>query len=129
MVRVGCVRTSQKIERRRGATARVAMAAIGILVFSAGCSWVALDSPEAERVRVASPDDVTECLRVGATKARTQPTLGIFDRSDAKVAEELETLARNDAPGLGGDTVVPEGPITLQGVQDFGVFDCSGMSG
>lgn len=129
MVRVGCVRTSRELEIRRGAKARVAMAATGILLLSVGCSWVALDSPEAERVRVASADEVTECRRVGATKARTQPTLGIFDRSDAKVAEELETLARNDAPGLGGDTVVAEGPITLQGVQDFGIFDCSGTSG
>ena len=33
-------------------------------------------------------------------------------------------LARNDAPELGGNTVVAEGPITAEGMQRFGVYAC-----
>ena len=114
--------------RRAAAGKWIAVVLLTLSWSMSGCTWVSIDSPAAERVRVAQPSAVENCRKVGATKARTQPTLGIFDRSNAKVAEELQTMARNDAPGLGGDTVVAEGPISLEGVQDFGIYDCSGSA-
>jgi len=98
------------------------------LMLLSGCTWVAL-APEAEQVRVAGNDAVEGCQRVGTTKARTKTKVGFFARGDEKVAEELRTLARNDAPELGGNTVVADGPVTADGMQRFGVYDCPEGSG
>ena len=94
-----------------------------LLAGPSGCTWVAL-SPAAEGVQVRARDALEGCTRVGTTKARTKARVGIFARSEEKVAEELATLARNDAPDLGGNTVVAEGPVEADGVQRFAVYDC-----
>jgi len=47
---------------------------------------------------------------------------------DADGAEELTTLARNDAPELGGNTVVAEGPVSNEGVQRFAIYNCPVVS-
>ena len=99
--------------------------AVGLGLALGGCTWVPLETA-AEGVRVADASAVTHCERVGSARARTKVRVGIFARNEEKVREELETLARNDAPGLGGDTVVAEGPLGADGVQRFGVYDCSG---
>jgi hypothetical protein len=101
----------------------VSSLAVLIAIAPVGCTWVAL-TPEAESVRVVPPEATAACERVGSTKARTKASVGIFPRSDEKVAEELETLARNDAPELGGNTVVAEGPVDEEGVQRFGIYAC-----
>jgi hypothetical protein len=88
-----------------------------------GCTWVSV-TPEAEQVHVASSDSLSDCTQVGTTKARTKIRLGIFARSEKKVAQELETLARNDAPELGGNTVVAEGAVDADGMQRFAIYAC-----
>ena len=47
----------------------------------------------------------------------------ISHRSEAKVEEELLTLARNSAVEIGGDTLVAEGPPS-QGAQRFRIYKC-----
>ena len=37
-------------------------------------------------------------------------SVAFYDRNALRVQDELETLARNEAPGLGADTVQPLGP-------------------
>ncbi len=88
-----------------------------------GCTWVAL-APDADRVRIATSDALDECTRVGTTKARTKVRIGIFVRPKEKVAKELTTLARNDAPELGGNTIIAEGPVSADGMQRFAIYDC-----
>ena len=88
-----------------------------------GCTWVAL-VPDAEDVQVGESNALDDCVRVGTTKARTKTRIWIFSRSEKKVAEELTTLARNDAPELGGNTVVAEGPVSNDGLQRFAIYDC-----
>ncbi len=88
-----------------------------------GCTWVPL-TPDANRVRIAASDSLDECTQVGTTKARTKVRIGIFNRNKEKVARELTTLARNDAPELGGNTVVAEGPVSADGMQRFAIYDC-----
>jgi len=90
---------------------------------SSGCTWVAL-VPDADRVRIGASDALEGCNRVGTTKARTKARIGIFARNEEKVAEELTTLARNDALELGGNTIVAEGPISADGMQRFEIYDC-----
>lgn len=93
-------------------------------MLTTSCSWVKLE-PGAENVQVSKSAAVEDCKLVGSTRARTKSRLGIFARSSEKVSEELQTIARNDAPALGGDTIVADGPITAEGIQRFSVYDCS----
>lgn len=111
---------------RRARVTRSLLISTVFVVFasgSLGCTWVAL-APDADHVRIAASEPLDGCTRVGTTKARTKLRIGIFVRSDAKVAKELETLARNDAPELGGNTIVADGPIDSDGMQRFSIYDC-----
>ncbi len=91
-------------------------------VFLSACSWVTL-SQEGEDVRVLDAAQVTSCERVGKTTVRTKATLGGLERHEEKVQSELNALARNSAPDIGGDTVVPvDKPV--EGVQVFEVYRC-----
>ncbi len=94
-----------------------------LIAGSTGCTWVKL-APEAEATHVGATDELEGCKKVGSTKARTKARIGFIARSDKKVNEELKTLARNDAPELGGNTVVPDGPVNADGMQRFTVYDC-----
>ncbi len=115
-------RESGTRHERRGRFGAIASIAVACSVL--GCAWVEVDPGAAERVRVASADEVVDCERVGTTKARTKAAIGFVKRNEQKVADELATLARNDAPELGGDTIVADGPIDLDGTQRFSVYDC-----
>ena len=87
------------------------------------CSWVEL-TPGGEKARVLTPMDVENCAKVGTTTVQTQDTVGgLVYRSSETVTEELETLARNAAEELGGDTVVPVSEIE-EGQQTFAVYKC-----
>lgn len=92
-----------------------------------GCTWVAL-APDADGVQIGETNALDDCVQVGTTKARTKTSVWIFSRSDKKVAEELTTLARNDAPELGGNTVVAEGPVSADGAQRFAIYKCPVIS-
>jgi len=50
-------------------------------------------------------------------------SLGPYERNSLRVHDELETLARNEAPGVGADTVQPlDGPE--DGVQRYAMWRC-----
>ncbi|MAG31641.1 MAG: hypothetical protein CL908_12205 [Deltaproteobacteria bacterium] len=98
--------------------------ATGLMGIPSACTWVALE-PAGSEVRISPASAIEECVRVGTARARTKARIGIFARSKSQVAEELATLARNDAPGLGGDTIVADSPISADGTQRFAVYDCS----
>lgn len=97
--------------------------ALCVIVFLIpACTWVNLTAP-AEKVRILSLDEVKNCQRVGTTTVSTKATVGGIKRKYLKIQEELNTLARNGAIDLNGDTVVP---ITSQedGKQVFDVYRC-----
>lgn len=87
-----------------------------------GCTWVT-PAPDSENIRLATAEEVTSCERRGKTTSKTAAKIGPFGRGDEKMAAELATLARNEAAGLGGDTVVPESEVE-DGRQVFGVYAC-----
>ena len=91
-----------------------------------GCTWVPV-APEGEAVRVAAASEVAGCERRGKTTSKVASRVSLFDRNEEKVAEELATLARNEAGGMGGDTVVAESPIE-DGRQTFGVYSCGTLA-
>lgn len=93
------------------------------LLTSAGCTWIKLTDAGAQ-VAQGEPGEVQHCELVGNVTSSTQNRV-ILQRGRGKVAEELIVLARNEAATLGGDTVVPKGPM-VDGRQDFDVYRCRG---
>jgi hypothetical protein len=101
---------------------RTITAALLIPLALAGCAWVSL-SEEAESVRVADADQVSDCRRIGETSVRVRDRVAAVQRKPGKVAEELERLARNEAAELGGDRIVALGPVR-DGQRSYAVFAC-----
>jgi hypothetical protein len=100
------------------------LTAIGIAASAPGCAWVTL-MPEAEEVRVVrSADEVSGCEKVGLVTAQTRARVGFIARSSEKVAEELATLARNNAADMDADTLLAEGPPSVDGRQRFAAYRC-----
>ena len=101
-----------------------ATAATLLLVLGA-CTWVKM-GPGAAEVRVARADqDMSACTKRGEVSVSVKDRLGPIERNDLKVRDELETLARNEAPGLGADTVQPKNE-PYDGEQRFTAWQCGG---
>jgi hypothetical protein len=99
------------------------VAATAVIVLSAcSSSWVQL-SPEGRQVIVATAAQVASCARVGTANVNALDNIAFVQRGAAKLQEELEMLARNEAAVLGGNRVTPESTIT-DGRQSFGVYRC-----
>jgi hypothetical protein len=103
-----------------GRSLRGAALALG-LVALAGCVGVKLTADGAQ-VRQAQPNEVGNCEVVGRVTS-TIPSKTLNKLAPGKVQEQLIVLARNEAPGFGGNTIVAAGPIN-QGQQEFNVFRC-----
>lgn len=85
------------------------------------CTWIKLTEAGAG-VEQATADQVADCRKVGDVSASTQDRV-IVERGRGKVAEELIVLARNEAATLGGNAIVPKGPM-VDGRQDFEAYRC-----
>lgn len=89
------------------------------------CTFVKM-GPGADQVRVLRADqDTTGCQKRGEVAVSVKDRLGPYQRDEIRVIDELETLARNEAPGLGADTVQPLGP-PADGEQRWAALRCGG---
>ena len=89
------------------------------------CTFVKM-APGADEVSVvALGRALPGCEKRGAVEVSVKDRLGPYERDDMRVRDELETLARNEAPSLAADTIQPEGPPN-DGVQRFTAFRCAG---
>jgi Domain of unknown function (DUF4156) len=96
-----------------------------LVSFTVGaCTWVK-PTDQGEMVRVLPADDVSTCKKVGTTTPALLDKVAGINRSKDKVQKELETLARNSAAKMGGDTVVAVSDVE-DGQQDYGVYRCVG---
>jgi hypothetical protein len=86
------------------------------------CTWVKL-TPEGEKVRVLSVEEVSSCNKLGKTEVSLRDKVAGVKRSEEKVKLELETLARNSASNMNGDTVVPDSEI-VDGKQTYVIYRC-----
>ena len=94
-----------------------------LLPVVSACTWVKM-APGAKEVRVVRADqDLSACTKRGEVSVSVKDRLGPYERNDLRVRDELETLARNEAPGLGADTVQPKNQPT-DGEQRFLAFRC-----
>lgn len=87
-----------------------------------GCTWVKL-TESGEKARVLSATEVTQCKHLGTTTVSLKSSIAGIDRNQDKVKAELETLARNAAADLKGDTVVAK-TAPDNGKQVFDVYRC-----
>lgn len=79
-----------------------AITVVAVVALS-GCTWVHM-APGASAVKVVSSAPAG-CENRGEVEVSVKDSLGPYERNALRVREELETLARNEAPGLGADTV------------------------
>ena len=86
------------------------------------CTWVSV-TEKGQNVRVLEANEVAGCAKVGNVGTKTTDHVTIFARSERKIQQELESLARNEATELGGDAVVPIG-TEEEGRQSFDVYRC-----
>ena len=93
-----------------------------LLVLSA-CTWVER-TPEAENVRIVEAVHVANCKLAGTTTVTVKADVASFKRDAEKIKSELETLARNEAIRLKGDTLVAATDIQ-DGEQTFKVYKCN----
>jgi hypothetical protein len=98
---------------------------VGVAALAGGCTWVKLTEP-GSNVRVGTVAQVAPCTKLGATHAKTSTRIAFFSRSAKKVDSELESLARNEASEMGGDTIVAQGPASSEGRRTFDVYRCTG---
>ena len=98
---------------------------LSILLFTftlTACTWVEL-TPEGEKVRVLSLSEVQSCKKKGKTTVSLKAKIAGIERNEKKVKKELETLGRNTAVELNGDTIVPTSEI-IDGKQAFDIYRC-----
>ena len=95
-----------------------------VIGLALGCSWVK-PTEQAGGVRLATEAEISGCDRIGKTTSSVADSIGPFSRGQGRVAEELATLARNEAAEMGGDAVAPESAVE-DGRQVFGIYRCAG---
>ena len=99
---------------------QVGVLALSVIATSA-CTWVHM-APGASAVTVVNGPPAG-CEKRGEVEVSVKDSVAFYDRNPLRVQEELETLARNEAPGLGADTVQPLAPPN-DGAQRFAAFKC-----
>lgn len=102
---------------------KIALTGLLVLAFSSGCTWVALEDA-GKRVRVvSSAAEVDGCESKGEITASVRDKVAFVSRDTAKVNDELEALARNQAAELGADTVRGVSEMS-NGSKRFDAFRC-----
>jgi len=92
-----------------------------------GCTWVHM-APGASAVRVIGAGGAPSgCEKRGDIAVSVKDRLGPYERNDLRVHEELETLARNEAPGVEADTIQPLA-APRDGEQSFAAWRCGRAS-
>ena len=85
------------------------------------CTFVHM-APSATNVKVLA--SAPTCERRGEAEVSVRHKVGFYERSEAQVRDELETLARNEAPGVGADSISPLGQ-PVDGTQRWALWRCT----
>jgi len=94
----------------------------GLITTLAACSFVSLN-PQAENITVSAKDDsLNNCKFLGNTNVSVWSKADTF-QSRKTVESQLDTLARNEAATMGGNTVSPNSEIN-DGQRSYGVYNC-----
>ncbi len=100
----------------------ILLAAIGML---SACTFVKM-GPGGDAIRVAPiGKDLSACEKRGEITVSVKERLGPYERDTLRVKDELEVLARNEAPGLKADTVQAIAAVN-DGSQKWRAYRCVG---
>ena len=101
----------------------VRLAAVLLALATGACTWVPMhDGAQSVRV-LAMGASTTGCTKLGEIEGNVTDRVAVYQRNPLRVQEELETMARNEAVGLGANTVLPlEAPH--DGRQRFSAWRC-----
>jgi len=95
------------------------------LCLLSACSFVKM-APGGDAVKVAAiGKDLSACEKRGDITVSVKDRLGPYERDVLRVKDELEVLARNEAPGLKADTVQAIAAVN-DGSQKWWAFRCEG---
>jgi len=100
--------------------ALISVAAFTLLL--SGCATVDLTTA-GTKVRVLAPDEVSSCRELGKTNTSVTATALGVPRPPETIKKELESIGRNSAASMGGDTIVPL-TVIAEGKQSFVVYKC-----
>ncbi|KAF1013433.1 MAG: hypothetical protein GAK31_03582 [Stenotrophomonas maltophilia] len=94
-----------------------------LMLSATACTWVPIE-PVGKTVRVlpAGPAPAG-CINKGEVAVTVKSKVGFYNRNPLRVQEELETLARNEAPSAGANAVQADGTVA-DGSQRFNAFQC-----
>jgi hypothetical protein len=94
-----------------------------LALVAGGCTWVHM-APGASAVRViAAGAAPSGCEQRGEIDVSVKGKIGFYERNPLRVRDELETLARNEGPGLQADTLQPLSE-PRDGGQRFAAYRC-----
>ena len=97
--------------------------AVVLALAASACTWVPLQSAAAA-VRVLPANAATAgCTQLGEIEVNVTDRVAFFDRNPLRVREELESMARNEAVGLGATAVRPIA-APADGRQRFTAWRC-----
>lgn len=99
---------------------RLAGAALAALALQA-CTWVEVDEAGA-RVAQRTAAEVAGCRNLGQASVHTTDKV-VLARDTRTVQAEVIALAKNQAGAMGGNAIVPAGPLN-GGSQSFDVYRC-----
>ena len=88
------------------------------------CTFVPI-KPGGQAIRVVAMGQPLTCEKRGEIVVSVKDRLGPLARGELRVRDELEVLARNEAPGLGADTVQPINE-PMDGEQRWAAYRCGG---
>lgn len=102
---------------------RICLMTLVTALLAGGCTWVKME-PAGHAVRLAAAgEDLAACKRLGEIGVAVKDQVGFYRRDPIKVQDELEVMARNEAPRLQADTLQPlDAP--LNGEQRFVAWRC-----
>ncbi|MUV13066.1 DUF4156 domain-containing protein [Noviluteimonas gilva] len=100
---------------------RLKIVALALVCTLPACTWVHM-APGASAVTVVQGVPAG-CEKRGEVEVSVKDSVAFYDRNALRVQDELETLARNEAPGLGADTVQALGP-PADGSQRYAAWKC-----
>ena len=92
-----------------------------LVVVLGGCTFVRM-APGASAVQVLSQAPAG-CEKRGEIAVAVKDRVALYQRNEMQVREELETLARNEAPGLQANRISPLAP-PADGQQRWAAWRC-----
>ncbi|NWF37772.1 DUF4156 domain-containing protein [Mariprofundus sp. NF] len=95
---------------------------LSVALLAGGCTWVETTDSGAT-VSVATFEQVKTCKNLAKVTVAVLDKVVFIPRSEEKVAGELQTMAKNSAAEMDGDTIVAVSRV-IDGEQAFNIYRC-----